>query len=154
MKLTSKTTSRKLGKKLLRKSKPRLKLEEHSPINTDVDVLLAARYTYYCLSESIMSDVEYDTLEKATIATNRGISALNSPGSDSPDDYPFRVKLLAKYFLTLKIENQIAKADHGKDKKENGATLKPRRIRQENSGEEKKHKIGKKLRIRASLRRG
>lgn len=63
------------------------------------DLLLAYRFLYYVYGTPIISDTDYDHLEKEEL--NFGSvskdSPLNRPGSDNPDDYPKAVKALAIY---------------------------------------------------------
>ncbi len=66
------------------------------------DFFLTARYLYYCENCTIMSDQEYDHLEK-----EYEIELGQLPvGSDNKEDYPPHIRALGLYF---KLSNQTKK---------------------------------------------
>lgn len=65
------------------------------PTQFDLDLLLAARYLYYCHSISIMSDYDYDMAEKEYELVHGQMSKV---GSDCADHYPPHVRALGLYF--------------------------------------------------------
>lgn len=60
---------------------------------------LAHRYLYYVECLPVISDQEYDKLEKEALATVGPDSLLNQPGSDKSEDYPEHVVSLAEFIL-------------------------------------------------------
>jgi NAD-dependent DNA ligase len=78
------------------------------------EICLIHRYLYYVKSESIISDLAYDTFERKlkqlvtdnpTLeyeADNFSYCPTKNVGSDNPEDYPRRVEQLAESLLTHK----------------------------------------------------
>lgn len=68
------------------------------------EVLLAYRYAYYCLFESLVTDEQYDNAERAWVSSNTSLDhPLNRPGSDSEASYPESVRHLAMYLKTRQL---------------------------------------------------
>lgn len=71
------------------------------------DFLLACRYAYYVLGQSILPDTEYDALEAQWYVDNQDMKnevlgvphPLRLPGSDRKEDYPDHIRALAIYYL-------------------------------------------------------
>lgn len=61
-------------------------------------LVLAHRYLYYVKSRPVISDRDYDALEKLALAQHSDSETLNAPGSDLQSSYSDEVKALA---LTL-----------------------------------------------------
>lgn len=61
--------------------------------------VLAHRYLYYCLSKPVISDYEYDKLEKEALKVVAEDSVIRECGSDLEDSYSDEVKNLAKLYL-------------------------------------------------------
>ncbi len=57
---------------------------------------LAHRYLYYVLCTPVISDYEYDMLERRALREVEEDSKLRSPGSDLPASYPDEVIELAE----------------------------------------------------------
>ena len=88
-------------------------------------LLLVYRYLYYVMSESLVSDERYDSLEKMlrdTVVDSEKISPtlylrslyykicpLRTPGSSLDKTYPSSIRLLAKATLAYKQEEQKRK---------------------------------------------
>lgn len=82
-------------------------------------ICLIHRYLYYVKHDSMISDYDYDMLEKkleklveenprlAFEAENQAFCPVANVGSDNPDDYPRRIEQLAEDLLAHK-------GDHGK----------------------------------------
>lgn len=59
-------------------------------LGQQVGLVLAHRYLYYVMDQSVISDYEYDVLEKKAIADKaKGYTKLLVPGSSFKEDYPF-----------------------------------------------------------------
>ncbi len=83
--------------------------------------LLAFRFAYYCLHDSIISDVIYDKREeelKRLIKDNpevektlsfAAICPTRTIGSDNPYDYPIEIEYLANRLLKALKENGVEK---------------------------------------------
>lgn len=67
--------------------------------NNLADVCLAHRYLYYVLNEPIISDMEYDILEKEARKTADGDHQINKPGSDLKSSYTTEIIKLANNML-------------------------------------------------------
>lgn len=66
------------------------------------DFLLACRYAYYVLGQSILPDTEYDALEAQWLCEAKDFTIthpLHLPGSDRKEDYPDHIHALALYYL-------------------------------------------------------
>lgn len=61
--------------------------------------LMAYRYLYYVKNTPIISDMEYDELEKKALKTLDKNSLLRSPGSDMESSYNSEIKALAQRLL-------------------------------------------------------
>jgi NAD-dependent DNA ligase len=68
--------------------------------------VLAHRYLYYVQSCSIISDFDYDALEKTARELLPPDSPVQSPGSDLADSYSPSVKLHADYLYRQHYENR------------------------------------------------
>lgn len=55
------------------------------------DILLEHRYRYYVLNQPIISDYEYDILEKKYLETAPEKSLMRLPGSDLEESYPIHI---------------------------------------------------------------
>jgi len=96
--LKKKTLKRKVPlKKIVKKAK-----RKPSDYTFQEDRVLAYRYSYYCLSKSLISDYQYDKEEKLAVKCLPKDSLINKPGSDKKDDYPVHIRALAVY-LGLKF---------------------------------------------------
>lgn len=58
---------------------------------------LAHRYLYYVKSEPVISDQEFDELEKLALSVAPTNSLLHNPGSDRHEDYPLQARLMAHW---------------------------------------------------------
>lgn len=58
-----------------------------SKLLREENFLMACRFAYYCMAESIIQDKEYDIREKEFINAYRLSSALNTPGADTEHTY-------------------------------------------------------------------
>ena len=65
---------------------------------TEEDLLMACRYSYYCLYVSLIEDREYDKREKDFLNYCGMSSPMLEPGSDSPETYSEYQKKLAEIF--------------------------------------------------------
>ncbi len=61
--------------------------------------LLAHRYLYYVLSCPVITDYEYDALERAALGSLPPESPLHKPGSDIASDYSDAVKAYARTLI-------------------------------------------------------
>lgn len=76
------------------------KIEGVEVISKEVSKLLAHRYLYYVICHSIISDYEYDILEKSAIENKAaGYERLLKPGSSLAEDYPDFIKKEADFLL-------------------------------------------------------
>lgn len=92
------------------------------------DFLLACRYAYYVLGQSILPDTEYDALEAHWLgdASDSGCVGhpdkhfnpshpLCFPGSDRKEDYPPHIRALAIYYLLRHGKKVTDEFDFGVD---------------------------------------
>lgn len=63
--------------------------------------LMACRYAYYVLGESIISDYQYDTKEKEFTKITDRLSPILTPGSDRECTYTPYQKELAEYLVSV-----------------------------------------------------
>lgn len=76
----------------------RFEFETMRKLATGVDLVLAYRYLYYVRGISIMSDKDYDDIEKEEMEFGNGGKILSElVGSDSEEDYPHHIRALALY---------------------------------------------------------
>lgn len=61
----------------------------------DLDMVMACRYAYYVLHKPILTDVDYDRLEKDYTMVNDRLPV----GSERKEDYTEAQRSLALYFL-------------------------------------------------------
>ena len=66
------------------------------------DQCLVHRYLYYVKGRPIISDYEYDMLEKKAILTAPENHPIHSAGSDLESSYPQNIKDIANEFLVKK----------------------------------------------------
>lgn len=80
-----------------------------SGLGVEVGTVLAHRYLYYVCSTPVISDYEYDMLEKEAIKKKyKGYTKLLVPGSDCKDHYPFITPYTALTLVTkFKQDNGI-----------------------------------------------
>lgn len=72
--------------------------QEARTLGVGVDLVLAYRYLHYCKGISIVSDFDYDALEKEEIEFGQNGQILKEKvGSDNPEDYPNHVRALGMY---------------------------------------------------------
>lgn len=64
-------------------------------IDFERDLLLAFRYSYYCLHQNIIPDADYDAREQEYHRTHPRLPV----GSDLKEEYSPAVRALAMYFL-------------------------------------------------------
>ncbi len=62
---------------------------------------LAHRYLYYVRATPVISDYEYDQLEKRVLEEVDEDSLLRRPGSDLEGDYPLSVRVRADKLLEM-----------------------------------------------------
>ncbi len=62
-------------------------------------ILLAHRYLYYVLGRPVISDFEYDKLEREHLKKFPDSVAMNQPGSDKAEHYSAEVQRLALILL-------------------------------------------------------
>lgn len=62
--------------------------------------IMAHRYLYYVKNQPVISDYEYDMLEKEAIKNVGSDSPIKSPGSDLESSYSNEVKALASAFYS------------------------------------------------------
>lgn len=86
-------------------TKPLEHLRPKTPTVFDTDILLAARFLYYCHSISIMSDYDFDMAEKEHEVLH---GELPGVGSDVADHYPPHVRALGLY---MAMSGRAAKMD-------------------------------------------
>ncbi len=80
------------------RSAARFDFESMRKLATGVDLVMAYRYLYYVRGISIMSDKDYDDIEKEEIEFGNGGKILTQlVGSDSEEDYPHHIRALALY---------------------------------------------------------
>lgn len=71
-------------------------------LGIQVGIVLAHRYLYYVMNQSVISDYEYDMLEKKAIAEKaKGYTKLLVPGSTFKEDYPFITSYTALMILKV-----------------------------------------------------
>lgn len=70
----------------------------------DEELLLAYRYLYYVHGISMISDHDYDRLEKIARENADMDSPLHLPGSDLPDSYRDSTRALATYLVARRRE--------------------------------------------------
>lgn len=66
------------------------------------DQCLVHRYLYYVKARPIISDYEYDMLERKAVLTAPKDHPIHSSGSDLEDSYPQNIKDIANGFLVKK----------------------------------------------------
>ncbi len=59
------------------------------------DLCLAHRFLYYVLNQPVISDFEYDKLEKQALLVADEDHAIKEPGSDLEDSYSEEIKEIA-----------------------------------------------------------
>ena len=80
---------------------------EAKQLGTGVDLVLAYRYLHYCKGISMVSDYDYDALEKEEMEFGKnGKVLLEKVGSDNPDDYPNHIRALGMY-LAFKYAERV-----------------------------------------------
>lgn len=70
------------------------------------ELALAHRYLYYCLQKPVISDQEYDRLEKDALSQVDLHHPLNLPGSEMESSYSDTIKKIAKKLLKNKMSNK------------------------------------------------
>ena len=68
-------------------------------------LVMAHRFLYYVKCKPVISDREYDELEKEALKSAGAESPLHSPGSDLLGDYPTNVRAIAESFTTRKSKS-------------------------------------------------
>ncbi len=76
------------------------------PVEDAELLVLAHRYLYYCLGRPVISDREYDRLERAALTNAAPESPLNEPGSDAEGSYGDTVKALAASLRELEAKGK------------------------------------------------
>lgn len=66
---------------------------------SNADICMAHRYLYYVLCSPIISDREYDMLEKKALNEIKEDHPLANPGSDREESYSEKIKSLAKKMM-------------------------------------------------------
>jgi len=67
------------------------------------DFLMACRYGYYQGLGELISDKEYDQLEKKWLTENGMVGELSKPGADGADNYSSKIRAL---FVYLRLFNE------------------------------------------------
>jgi len=62
--------------------------------------MMALRYAYYCLYNSVVNDRDYDKMEKDFLESCSSTSPMLQPGSDSPESYTDYQKQLARELIS------------------------------------------------------
>ena len=60
------------------------------------DKILFHRYRYYIMCDPLISDFEYDMLDKEAVAILPPDSVVNQPGSDLKSSYPAHIAEMAE----------------------------------------------------------
>ncbi len=81
-----------LAKKLVR-------IGDLKDLISDVDILLAHRYLYWCAKRPIISDRAYDVLKRELMEYGGGYKKLTRPASDRATGYRAHIRSLAFYLL-------------------------------------------------------
>lgn len=70
-------------------------------IDVATDILLAHRFLYYVKATPVLSDCDYDRLEKETLAncSKQDRRVIEMVGSDNADDYPNHIRGMASYLI-------------------------------------------------------
>lgn len=80
------------------------------PLSTDI---LAHRYLYYILAAPVLSDFDYDVLEKRAVAELPADHPVHKPGSDLAKDYPDHV--IERALMLHRLAFQVSPEDHKHD---------------------------------------